>query len=124
MLNYLLVFAGGGLGAAARYGLQGLIYEKTGTGFPYGTLVVNVLGCLVIGALMSAMEERFLVHPSVRIFLTIGVLGGFTTFSSFGFETVSLFRDGEIFLGLTNAIGTMVLCLVGTWIGMLLGKLI
>jgi CrcB protein len=124
MISYLLVFLGGGIGAAARYGLQGIVYDKTGTAFPYGTLAVNVLGSFIIGLLMASMEERFLVHPSVRLFLTIGILGGFTTFSSFSFETLSLFRDGQLLYGLANAVGTLLLCLIGTWFGIQLGKLI
>lgn len=124
MLNYILVFVGGGLGAAARYGLQGLIYSKTGTTFPFGTLAVNVLGCFVIGLLMTSMEERFLIQPSTRIFLTIGILGGFTTFSSFTYETISLFRDGEILYGLANTAASLLLCLIGTWIGIQISKFI
>jgi fluoride exporter len=122
-MNYLLVFVGGGLGAAARYWLQGFVYAETGTGFPYGTLAVNVLGCFLIGLLMSSMEERFLVQPSIRVFLTIGILGGFTTFSSFSFETLSLLHDGESLYALANAFGTLFLCLFGTWLGIQLGKL-
>ena len=75
-MNVLLVFLGGGMGAAARYVLQGVVYRVVGASFPSGTLLVNVLGCAVIGILMTAFEERFLVNPSLRIFLTIGVLGG------------------------------------------------
>ena len=108
----------------ARYWLQGLVYAQTGTSFPYGTLVVNVLGCLLIGLLMSSMEERFLVHPQIRVFLTIGILGGFTTFSSFSFETILLFRDGETLNALANAFVSLFLCLVGTWFGIQMGKLI
>lgn len=123
-MNYLLVFFGGGLGAAARYWLQGFIYSKTDSVFPFGTLAVNVLGCLIIGSVMSTMEERFLVQPSLRVFLTIGILGGFTTFSSFSFETIQLFRDGELLYALANALASIILCLTGTWIGMQLGKLV
>lgn len=124
LLNYVLVFVGGGLGAAARYWLQGLVYAETGTSFPYGTLVVNILGCFLIGFLMSSMEDRFLVNPPIRIFLTIGFLGGFTTFSSFSFETMSLFRDGEALYAFANAFGSLFLCLVCTWLGIQLGKLV
>ena len=124
MTNYILVFVGGGLGATARYCLQGFIYAESGTRFPYGTLAVNILGCFVIGLIMSSMEERFLVQPSIRIFLTIGILGGFTTFSSFSFETISLFRDGEALYALANALGSLLLCLSCTWLGLQLGKLV
>ena len=73
-MKYLLIFLGGGAGAALRYWMQGVVYGRTGTDFPYGTLAVNVLGCLVIGFLMISLEERFLAVPSLRLFLTIGVL--------------------------------------------------
>lgn len=120
----MLVFIGGGIGAAVRYWLSGLVYDKFGSGFPYGTIVVNVLGCLLIGLLMTGMQERFLVQSSLRIFLTIGILGGFTTFSSFSYETVLLLRDGELFTATINVIGTVFTCMVATWIGMQLGKLL
>lgn len=124
MQNMMLVFIGGGIGAAVRYWLSGLVYDKFGSGFPYGTMVVNVLGCLLIGLLMTGMQERFFVQPSLRIFITIGILGGFTTFSSFSYETVLLLRDGELFTATINVIGAVFTCLVATWIGMQLGKLL
>ena len=122
VMNILLVFAGGGLGAVARYLLQGAVYRFTGTGFPYGTIVVNVLGCFAIGLLMSSMEERFLASPSLRIFLTIGILGGFTTFSSFSYETMALIREGDILSGGINIIVSVVTCLGATWLGLGLGR--
>ena len=123
-MNYLLVFLGGGIGASARYWLQGFVYRFVSAGFPYGTLVVNVLGSFAIGVLMSSFEERFVVQPSLRIFLTIGILGGFTTFSSFSFETIALLRDGSYTLGLLNVTASVVTCLVATWIGMIIGKIL
>jgi CrcB protein len=123
-MNFVLVFLGGGIGATARYGLQGAVYRITGAGFPYGTLVVNVLGSLLIGFLMSFFEERFVVNASFRVFLAIGILGGFTTFSSFSFETMALLRDGSYALGLWNIVSSVVVCLGATWLGMILGKLL
>ncbi|MGA9120889.1 MAG: fluoride efflux transporter CrcB [Bacteroidota bacterium] len=123
-MNLVVVFAGGGIGACARYLMQGLVYRWTGTGFPYGTLAVNVLGSLIIGLLMASMEERFLVNPSVRLFLTVGILGGFTTFSSFSYETIALFLEGSIAAALANAGLNLMLCLAATWIGIALGRLI
>jgi fluoride exporter len=123
-LKYVLVFSGGGLGAALRYWTQGLVYSRTGTGFPYGTLAVNVLGCCLIGLLMVSLEERFLAVPSLRLFLTIGILGGFTTFSSFSYETLVLLRDGELFYAFGNVGLSVLSCLTATWIGMLVGRLI
>jgi CrcB protein len=123
-MNYVLVFVGGGLGATARYWLGGLVHEKVGSIFPVGTLAVNLIGCFFIGLLMTSMEERFLVQPPLRLFLTIGILGGFTTFSSFSFETLALLREGEAILGALNVVASLVLCLFGTWLGILVGKLI
>ena len=123
MQNYFLVFAGGGLGAVARYWLSGLVYARFGNTFPYGTLLVNIVGCFLIGLLMSLLEDRFLVYPSVRISLTIGILGGFTTFSSLSFETVSLLQDGQILYGTANILISIITCVGGTWIGFSLGKL-
>jgi CrcB protein len=117
------VFAGGGIGAVARYFLSGLAYQRFGSTFPSGTLLVNVLGCILIGLLMSVFEERFVLYPSLRIFLTIGILGGFTTFSSFSFETVALLRDGEFFFASANILVSVVTCLAGTWLGFALGKI-
>lgn len=124
MVNIVLVFLGGGIGAAARYWLSGIVYQKMNTDFPYGTLTVNAIGCLLIGILMTAMEERFLAQPSLRVFLTIGILGGFTTFSSFSFETIALLRDGEILYALVNIFTSLFVCLFGTWVGMQIGKLL
>jgi CrcB protein len=121
-VKYLLIFLGGGAGAALRYWMQGVVYGRTGTDFPYGTLAVNVLGCLVIGFLMISLEERFLAVPSLRLFLTIGVLGGFTTFSSFSYETLALARDGETARALANVGLSVVSCLTATWTGMKLGQ--
>jgi CrcB protein len=122
LMNILLVFIGGGLGAAARYTLQGAVYRFTGASFPFGTIVVNVLGCFLIGLLMSSLEERFLASPSLRIFLTIGILGGFTTFSSFSYETMVLLREGDVLAGGLNIIASMVICLGATWLGLGLGR--
>ena len=122
LMNILLVFVGGGLGAMSRYLLQGAVYRLTGAAFPYGTIVVNILGCFLIGLLMSSMEERFLAAPSLRIFLTIGILGGFTTFSSFSYETMMLLREGDLLAGGLNIIASVVICLGATWLGMGLGR--
>jgi len=122
-MNVVLVFLGGGIGATARYGLQGVVHKVTGAGFPYGTIVVNILGSLFIGFLMTSFEERFLVNPSLRTFLTIGILGGFTTFSSFSYETMALLRDGSYGLGLINVASSVAVCLGATWLGVIIGKL-
>ena len=120
-----IIFAGlgGFLGSAARFWMASISYRLFGQDFPYGTLIVNVLGCFLIGFLMTVFEERFLVTPNLRIFLTIGILGGFTTFSTFSFETFSLLREGSYFTGFTNILISLIGCLGATWLGTIIGKL-
>ena len=121
-MNVVVVFVGGGIGAAARYWLQGVVYGWTGAGFPYGTLAVNVLGSLLIGLLMSLFEERFLVQPELRLFLTIGILGGFTTFSTFSYETFRLLEEGDFIIASTNVLASVLTCLLFTWLGIIAAR--
>ncbi|HXF99846.1 MAG TPA: fluoride efflux transporter CrcB [Bacteroidota bacterium] len=123
-MNLALVFLGGGIGAVARYVLQGLVYRFLPASFPYGTVAVNIVGSFLIGFLMSAFEDRFLVSPELRIFLTVGVLGGFTTFSSFSYETLMILREGSYILSLINIAANVILCLIAAWLGSALGKLV
>jgi fluoride exporter len=123
MRNYILVFFGGGIGAVARYYLSGAVYRFLPADFPYGNLLVNISGCFAIGLLMTLMEERFLSEPSLRVFLTIGILGGFTTFSSFSFETIALLRDAEIFRATLNIAASVFGCLAATTLGLFIGRL-
>ncbi len=95
MVELLIIGIGGFLGAIARYGLSGLVHRWWQIAFPTGTLVVNVLGCLVIGAFLALVEERQLFGERARLFVQIGLLGSFTTFSTFGFETLQLLRTRE-----------------------------
>jgi fluoride exporter len=125
VVKILLVLLGGALGTGCRYGLSALIYsviEKPT--FPYANFVINISGSFLIGFLAELFEARVLVSPAVRAALRTGVLGGYTTFSSFSFETLSLLRDGEIWLALVNALGSVLLGLVAVWLGMRLAQLI
>ena len=117
MLKVIVVGVGGFLGATARYGLSGLVHRKVDTYFPVGTMVVNVTGCLVIGVLMSLIEDRQLFSLNTRLFLTSGLLGGFTTFSSFGYETIELFRAGSTRLAILNVMGNTIISLVAVFAG-------
>lgn len=120
----MYTFLGGGIGASFRYWLSGAVYQWLPADFPYGNLVVNISGCFLIGFLMTAFNERFIVSPAIRIFLVIGILGGFTTFSSFSYETVSLFRDKETVRGLVNIASSVGGCLGATVIGHYIGNLL
>ncbi|HLG42372.1 MAG TPA: fluoride efflux transporter CrcB [Planctomycetota bacterium] len=121
-MNVLAIAIGGALGALARYGLSVLIHRWLGTQFPYGTLAVNVLGCLVIGWVMFLAEERQIMSEPIRMFLTIGILGAFTTFSTFGFETYLLARDGHGVLALASIAGNLALGLGAVWVGRVLAQ--
>jgi CrcB protein len=118
LLHVILVGCGGFVGAVLRYGVGGLVHRSAATaGFPFGTLVVNVAGCLLIGAAAAAAETRQLLGPEARLFLMVGVLGGFTTFSTFGYETLALVRDGEMLRAALNVTVHVVLGLAAVWMG-------
>lgn len=125
MMKFVLVGLGGFIGAVLRYLLSGCVQKWTKNAtFPYGTLTVNLLGCLIIGLLSQLVEGRHLFSPETRIFVFIGILGAFTTFSTFGSETMNLLRDGETLLSLMN-IGTHIfLGLTAVWLGQVFGQLI
>ena len=116
------VATGGAVGATARYMVSGWVYARFGDGFPTGTLAVNLIGCFFIGLVMEMTETRFLLPPAVKLFVTVGLLGGFTTFSTYSFETLALLRDGAPGLALLNGAGSLALGLVGVWVGMVAGR--
>jgi CrcB protein len=123
MLNYLLAGCGGFLGSMARYALGGWVHQWTGIRhFPLGTLVVNLTGCLLIGLLGGLADTRGLLSSQARVFLLIGVLGGFTTFSSFGYETMNLLRDSQFGLALLNAGVQVMVGLAAVWAGLTLAR--
>ncbi len=120
MMATLWIALGSALGGIARHVLSTSVAERFGESFPWGTLVVNVLGSLLIGFLagLSDPSSRLLVPPAARQFLIIGVMGGFTTFSSFSLQTLNLLRDGELFLASMNAVGSVILCVLAAAIGL------
>jgi fluoride exporter len=119
-----LVALGGLVGSIARYWLAGAVQHLTDSGFPSGTLVVNVLGSFVIGLVMALSLERGLVDDEVRILLTTGFCGGFTTMSTFSYETLFLMRDGDRLLALGNICATLAACFGATWAGTVLARLL
>ncbi len=123
MNTILLVGGGGAIGALLRYVVSGLAYRYLGPTFPWGTLVANVLGCFFIGIIWAVTEESS-VPPSARLFLLTGVLGAFTTFSTFGMETINLLRDGELGLALTNVLFSNVAGLLAVVLGLFLTRLL
>jgi CrcB protein len=120
----LLVALGGLLGSVARYSLAGAVQQLTEIEFPAGTLAVNVIGSLVIGLVMGLSLERGLVDDDLRIFLTTGFCGGFTTMSTFSYETMALLRDGEGLLALGNVSVSCVACLAAVWLGAMVARIL
>ncbi len=121
----LMVGLGGGLGSLLRFVIGGYAqqWSKSLT-FPFGTLAVNVIGCFAIGALAHLAEARGAFTQELRAFLFIGLLGGFTTFSSFGNDTLNLFREGQSLLAAINVIAQLVLGLLAVWLGRALAYVI
>ena len=113
---------GGALGSVLRFWMSGWISGILGRGFPYGTLMVNVSGSLLMGFLYVLLIDKFNASAEWRAFLLIGLLGGFTTFSSFSMETFNLLEAGEIFKALMNIVLSVAICLAATWLGVLLGR--
>ena len=113
------VALGGALGALARYGISGWVYDRLGENFPWGTLVVNLVGCLALGLVIRWLQVSA-VSPEVRPFLTIGVLGAFTTFSTFSYETVALLQEGQWLRAGLYMGGSVVLGLIAMVAGMAL----
>ena len=122
LMNYLVIGLGGALGSMLRFGLGSLIdtnVQKGGSAFSWGTIIVNITGCFIIGFIctISATEGRILLSSYTRSFILIGILGGYTTFSSFSWQTLVLFQSGQRWEALANVLISVVLCLVGVWLG-------
>ena len=119
----LFLAAAGALGTLSRYGLGGLAQRLTGVGFPYGTLVINVLGCLAIGYVMQIALKTDIIPVTARVVVTIGFLGAFTTFSTFSYETLRFFEEGEWVSAMLNIATNVGLGLAGTLLGTMLGRI-
>lgn len=122
MRGMLLVALGGAIGSVARYKLSGLVLHHTiDWRFPAGTFAVNVIGCMVAGVLAGLAERHDLLGAEARLLLFTGVLGGFTTFSAFGLETMFLLRRGEAWIAGANIFGSVAAGLVALWLGLAIG---
>ncbi len=119
MLNYFWIMIGGALGSGARFWASGVVANRFGETFPYGTLFVNVTGSFLIGAFAALTDPAgvTLVSPRVRQFVMIGICGGYTTFSSFSLQTMDLARDGDWLRAGLNSVLSLVCCLVAVWLG-------
>ena len=119
-MTYLMVFIGGGIGAALRHGVNLGTARLFGTSFPYGTLTVNIVGCLVMGLLTGYFAFKGDVTQHWRLFLTTGILGGFTTFSAFSLDVALLYERGEVGLAATYVLASVVISLVAVFGGLAL----
>jgi len=115
--RYLLVMLGGATGSLTRYVVGTAIMNRVGGRFPLGTALINITGSFLIGFIMTALTERFDPHPYWRLLLVVGFLGGYTTFSSFEWETFGLMRDGGTWLAFLNVAGSVLLGYAAVWLG-------
>ncbi len=118
-LTYLLIALGGALGSMARYGFSGMVAAATGGTFPFGTMFVNVTGAVFIGFFLTLTgpNGRLLASVHTRQFVAVGICGGYTTFSTFSFETLSLAQDGQWLAAGANAVFSVIFCLLAVWLG-------
>ena len=125
MTLYIMTALGGAIGATLRFGIGRWAQDFFGQpGFPYSTLLINVTGCVVFGFIMGLIDKGYAIGPEQRTFMLVGILGGYTTFSTFGFETFALLRDGQLEAALLNAALQVVIGVLGVWLGTLAARLI
>jgi CrcB protein len=122
-MKYLLILLGGGAGSLSRYVVGSALVTRYGTRLPIvGTMTINVTGSFLIGILMTLITERFGANQNLRPLLVIGFLGGYTTFSSFEWETYSAIRDGGFWIGMFNIVGSVTLGYAAVWLGAMLAR--
>jgi CrcB protein len=120
---YVWLAAGGAIGTIGRYLVSGWVVARTGPS-PWGTFAVNVIGAVIIGFFLTLAEGRFLIPPHVRVFIAVGILGGFTTFSTLSYETLQLARGGSLAGALLNGAGSLAAGLIAVYIGIVLARLV
>lgn len=124
MTKFLNLIIGGAVGTVARYVLAGAVYRLVGTGFPYGTLIVNVSGCFILGILATLADKKFILGPDARVLLMIGFCGAFTTFSTLIFESDNLLRNGQAIRAFSNILVSVILGFILFRVGSLLGEML
>jgi fluoride exporter len=124
MTKYLIIAFGGAIGSMLRFWAGGYVSGRMGTRFPYGTFVVNITASFLIGFIMTVLAERAHLSPSWRYLLVIGFLGGYSTFSSFEYETFQVIQDGELLIAAMNVAFSVIIGFIAVWIGAITGKAI
>ena len=122
MLKYLLIATGGALGSIARYWVGSMVGGRMGTRFPYGTLVINITACVIIGFSLTYFSRRVELSPAWRYLIPVGFVGAYSTFSTYEWETLSTMRSGAFALAALYAVGSLVLGLAGVWLGSALAE--
>jgi fluoride exporter len=122
LLKYLMVGLGGCLGSILRFWLGSYIGSRLGSRFPYGTFVINVTGSFLIGMILTILAEKTQWSPNWRYLIPIGFIGGYTTFSTFEYETFRLVQDGQMVTAMLNVAGSVVIGFAGVWAGLLAGR--
>ena len=124
MSKYMYIAVGGALGAMARFWIGSAVANRLGTKFPYGTFVINITACVVIGFSLTFLAKRTDLNPAWRFLVPIGFIGAYSTFSSYEWETVSTLRSGDFSMAALYAFGSLFLGLVAVWCGILLAEVI
>lgn len=124
MWEIIAVAVGGSVGSVSRYLISQFVAAKFGADLPYGTFIVNVVGCFIIGAFMTLTTEKFIINAYWRLIVVVGFVGGLTTFSSFSYETFKLLENATVSYALSNVAFNLVLGFSATWIGITLARLI
>ena len=124
MQKYLAIAFGGALGSMARYWVGANISGRMGTRFPYGTLIVNITACIILGFSLTLLGKRAEFNPEWRFLIAVGFIGAYSTFSTFEWETFSTLRSGAFFMAAVYAIGSLILGLAATWGGAILADLL
>jgi fluoride exporter len=124
MTYFLWICLGGAAGTGARYLLSGWLLRAAGPAFPWGTLAVNVLGSFLLGLIMQVAVATDLLSPTLRLALTTGLMGGFTTYSTFNYETLQYFEQSDWLLGFANVAATVVVCLAAGGLGIIAGRML
>ncbi|QQS37889.1 MAG: fluoride efflux transporter CrcB [Ignavibacteriales bacterium] len=123
MEKYIIVSIGAAAGGTFRYWMTSFIHKLFPSTFPYGTLTVNILGSFLLGVIIFYFDDKNLISPSLKLLLTVGFCGGFTTFSTFSIETINLLRDSEISLALLNISANILFCLLGVYLAYIISKI-
>lgn len=123
-MQIITVALGGAMGAVSRFLVGNIVGKALGSAWPYGTFIINIVGCFCMGVLMTVIVERQLLPAAWRLFLCVGFLGGFTTFSSFGYETISLINNGKLLEAFAYVGGSVLLGLLAAAIGVYVGRVV